>query len=52
MMIRNNGEKYGLQKWKLRCFRWIGETDPTKSDFRYYASIQAWAAERNMILNM
>lgn len=26
------------------AFDGLGETDPTKSDFRYYASIQAWAA--------
>lgn len=25
------------------AFDGLGETDPTKSDFRYYASIQAWA---------
>jgi len=25
----------------------LGETDPTKSDFRYYATIQAWAAGAN-----
>lgn len=28
------------------AFDGLGETDPTKSDFRYYATIQAWTAGR------
>jgi len=30
------------------AFDGLGETDPTKSDFRYYASIQAWSANKNI----
>lgn len=28
------------------AFDGLGETDPTKSDFRYYSTIQAWAANK------
>lgn len=30
------------------AFDGLGETDPTKSDFRYYATIQAWAAGKGL----
>lgn len=30
------------------AFDGLGETDPTKSDFRYYASIQAWATGKDL----
>lgn len=30
------------------AFDGLGETDPTKSDFRFYATIQAWAAGKNL----
>ena len=30
------------------AFDGLGETDPTKSDFRYYATIQAWSANKNI----
>lgn len=30
------------------AFDGLGETDPTKSDFKYYATIQAWSANRNI----
>lgn len=30
------------------AFDGLGETDPTKSDFRYYASIQAWATGKGL----
>ena len=30
------------------AFDGLGETDPTKSDFRYYATIQAWNANNNI----
>lgn len=30
------------------AFDGLGETDPTKSDFRYYATIQAWSANNNI----
>ncbi|WP_072038657.1 TIR domain-containing protein [Plesiomonas shigelloides] len=29
-------------------FDGLGETDPTKSDFRYYATMQAWSAGKNI----
>ena len=29
------------------AFDGLGQTDPTKSDFRYYSTIQAWAAEKH-----
>lgn len=29
-------------------FDGLGESDPTKSDFRYYSTIQAWSANRNI----
>jgi len=30
------------------AFDGLGQTDPSKSDFRYYATIQAWAASKNL----
>lgn len=30
------------------AFDGLGETDPSKSDFRYYATIQAWSVNRNI----
>lgn len=30
------------------AFDGLGETDPTKSDFRYYATIQAWTKNKNI----
>lgn len=30
------------------AFDGLGEADPTKSDFRYYATIQAWSANKNI----
>lgn len=30
------------------AFDGLGMTDPTKSDFRYYATIQAWSANKNI----
>lgn len=30
------------------AFDGLGETNPTKSDFKYYATIQAWSANRNI----
>lgn len=30
------------------AFDGLGEIDPTKSDFRYYATIQAWSANKNI----
>jgi len=30
------------------AFDGLGETDPTKSDFRYYATIQAWCASKRI----
>lgn len=30
------------------AFDGLGEDDPTKSDFRYYATIQAWSANKNI----
>lgn len=30
------------------AFDGLGETDPTKSDFKYYATIQAWSANKNI----
>ena len=41
-MVRNMAYRNG----NYVAFDGLGETDPTKSDFRYYASIQAWAAEK------
>lgn len=34
------------------AFDGLGETDPTKSDFKYYATIQAWCANTNIDFNM
>ena len=30
------------------AFDGLGETDPAKSDFRYYATILAWSANKNI----
>lgn len=30
------------------AFDGLGKTDPSKSDFRYYATIQAWCSNRNI----
>lgn len=30
------------------AFDGLGESDPTKSDFRYYATIQAWSTNKNI----
>lgn len=30
------------------AFDGLGETDPSKSDFRYYSTIQAWSANKNI----
>lgn len=30
------------------AFDGLGKTDPTQSDFRYYATIQAWCANKNI----
>ena len=30
------------------AFDGLGQTDPTKSDFRYYGTIQAWASNNNI----
>ena len=30
------------------AFDGLGETNPTKSDFRYYATLQAWTAHKNI----
>ncbi|MGO4699542.1 TIR domain-containing protein [Paenibacillus sp. 2TAB26] len=30
------------------AFDGLGEKDPTKSDFRYYSTIQAWSANKNI----
>ena len=34
------------------AFDGLGEIDPTKSDFRYYATIQAWSANRKIEFNI
>ena len=34
------------------AFDGLGQTDPTKSDFKYYATIQAWAANKNIDFNL
>ena len=34
------------------AFDGLGETDPTKSDFRYYATILAWCANSNIEFNI
>ena len=34
------------------AFDGLGETDPTKSDFKYYATIQAWCANSNIEFNI
>lgn len=30
------------------AFDGLGQTDPTKSDFRYYSILQAWNANKNI----
>ena len=30
------------------AFDGLGQTDPTKSDFRFYSAINAWSAGRNV----
>lgn len=30
------------------AFDGLGQTDPTKSDFRYYSTLQAWSANKNI----
>lgn len=30
------------------AFDGLGQTDPTKSDFRYYATVQSWAANKSI----
>ena len=34
------------------AFDGLGETDPTKSDFKYYATIQAWCANSKIEFNI
>jgi Lhr-like helicase len=34
------------------AFDGLGQTDPTKSDFKYYATIQAWSANKNIEFNL
>ena len=34
------------------AFDGLGETDPAKSDFKYYATIQAWSANKNIEFNI
>jgi len=34
------------------AFDGLGETDPTKSDFKYYATIQAWSANKNIVFSL
>lgn len=34
------------------AFDGLGETDPTKSDFKYYATIQAWSANKNITFSL
>ena len=33
------------------AFDGLGQADPTKSDFRYYATLQAWSANKNIEFN-
>lgn len=33
------------------AFDGLGQTDPTKSDFKYYATIQGWSAGKNIDFN-
>ena len=33
------------------AFDGLGETNPAKSDFRYYATLQAWTANKNIDFN-
>ena len=33
------------------AFDGLGESDPSKSDFRYYSTLQAWAANKNIDFN-
>lgn len=34
------------------AFDGLGETDPAKSDFKYYATLQAWAENKNIAFNI
>lgn len=34
------------------AFDGLGETDPSKSDFKYYATIQMWNANKDIEFNM
>jgi hypothetical protein len=34
------------------AFDGLGQTDPTKSDFKYYATLQAWSANKNIEFNL
>ncbi|ALS25373.1 TIR domain-containing protein [Paenibacillus naphthalenovorans] len=34
------------------AFDGLGETDPTKSEFKYYATIQAWGANKNIAFSL
>jgi hypothetical protein len=34
------------------AFDGLGKSDPTQSDFRYYATIQAWSANSNIAFNI
>lgn len=34
------------------AFDGLGQTDPTKSDFKYYATIQAWSANKNIAFSL
>ncbi len=34
------------------AFDGLGETNPSKSDFRYYATIQAWSANKNILFSL
>ncbi len=34
------------------AFDGLGETDPTKSDFKYYATLQAWAENKDIEFNI
>ena len=34
------------------AFDGLGQKDPTKSDYRYYATLQAWSANKNIDFNL
>lgn len=38
----------GYRSGTYIAFDGLGETDPTKSDFRFYATIQSWAASKHI----